>query len=180
MAAAVATTNLHAISRHGEGTTRINVGQIQGGSGRNVLPAEATIKLETRGGDTQLNEYMEKKARQVIQAAADMYECEVEIKAMGGAACAESHPELAKRMTELARETGIFSMIEEECHLGGSEDCAYFMERVNNKGGQAIYMAIGTEIAAGHHEAEFDFNEPALQNGIAIMSLGILDLAGKA
>ncbi len=180
LAAAVATTNLHAISRHGEGTTRINVGQIQGGSGRNVLPAEATIKLETRGGDTQLNEYMEKKARQVIQAAADMYECEVEIKAMGGAACAESHPELAKRMTELARETGIFSMIEEECHLGGSEDCAYFMERVNNKGGQAIYMAIGTEIAAGHHEAEFDFNEPALQNGIAIMSLGILDLAGQA
>lgn len=179
LAASAATLNLHAISRHGEGTTRINVGQIQGGSGRNVLPAEATIKLETRGATTALDEYMEKRARQVIEAAAQMYECEVEIKAMGGAACAESHPELAKMMNDLAKDSGIFQLIVDECFLGGSEDCAYFMERVNEKGGQAIYMAIGSEIAAGHHEAGFDFNEPSMENGVGIISMGVMNLIGE-
>ena len=98
---------------------------------------------------------------------------------MGGAACAVSHPELAKVMTELAEESGIFEKIVDECDLGGSEDCAYFMERVNSKGGQAIYMAIGSEIAAGHHEAEFDFCEPAMENGIGIISLWVMKLLGE-
>ena len=179
LAASTAAVNLHAISRHGDGTTRINVGQLQAGSGRNVLPAQGVLKLETRGENTELNEYMERRARQIIEAAAQMYECEVEIKAMGGAACAESHPELASRLTELAKESGIFKLVVEECFLGGSEDCAYFMERVNTKGGQAVYMAIGSEIAAGHHEAEFDFNEPSMQNGVSIMALAVMDLIGK-
>lgn len=179
LAAAAASIHLHSISRHSDGVTRINVGQLHAGSGRNVIPAEGRIKLETRGSTTSLNEYMETQARRMIQAAADMYECEVEILSMGSSACAESHPELAQKMTEVAQESGLFDELVEVAELGGSEDCAYFMEKINNRGGQAIYMIIGADIAAGHHEAGFDFSEDSLKNGIGIFSLGVLSLLEK-
>lgn len=179
LAAATASIHLHSISRHSDGVTRINVGQLQAGSGRNVIPAEGRLKLETRGGTTALNEYMERRAREVIQGAAEMYECDVEILSMGSSACAESHPELAERMLKVAKESGLFQEFIEVAELGGSEDCAYFMEKVSSQGGQAIYMMIGAEIAAGHHEAEFDFSEGSLRRGIGIFSLGVLSLLGE-
>ena len=74
-AAAAATLGMLSISRHHEGATRINVGTFHGGTGRNVIPAEAVLAIETRGGSAALNEYMEQEARRVCQAAADMYGC---------------------------------------------------------------------------------------------------------
>ena len=43
LAAASAVMNLNAIPRHGDGATRINVGTLHAGSGRNVIPDEAKI-----------------------------------------------------------------------------------------------------------------------------------------
>ena len=178
LAAATAALNLHGIARHSGGATRMNVGQLIAGSGRNVVPAEAVLKLETRGGTTELDEYMAKRARQIILAAAQMHECEVEILPMGGAACSVNHPELAKTLEEVAKTSGIFKNIVGGCDLGGSEDCAYFIERVNNRGGQAAYVAIGSEIAAGHHDGRFDFEENSMENGVAMFSLTALTLLG--
>ena len=36
------------------------------------------------------------------------------------------------------------------------------MERVQQHGGQAAYMMIGANLAAGHHDSHFDFDETAL------------------
>ncbi len=52
----------------------------------------------------------------------------------------------------------------------GSEDATYFMERVKPHGGQASYMIFGTELAAGHHNDKFDFNESVLRNAAALLS----------
>ncbi len=39
---------------HSEGASRVNVGVMQAGSGRNVVPASALLKVETRGPATSL------------------------------------------------------------------------------------------------------------------------------
>ncbi|WP_250130141.1 peptidase dimerization domain-containing protein [Jeotgalicoccus sp. WY2] len=70
--AASAALNLHAIARSGDGATRINVGTMKAGSGRNVIADTAFMEIETRGETTELNHYMYNKAKTVIQAAADM------------------------------------------------------------------------------------------------------------
>jgi aminobenzoyl-glutamate utilization protein A len=49
LAAATATINLNAIPRHSEGATRINVGKLTAGTGRNVIPARAHMMIEIRG-----------------------------------------------------------------------------------------------------------------------------------
>ena len=36
------------------------------------------------------------------------------------------------------------------------------MERVQERGGQAAYMMIGAQLAAGHHDSRFNFDEKAL------------------
>ncbi len=179
LAAAVAAVNLHAISRHSDGVSRINVGILNAGSGRNVIPANAVIKLETRGATSKINHYMIAEATKVIKAAAMMYDVEVEITEMGGAAGGNNSVKLADTITKTAERLGIFEEIVPICNFGASEDFSYFMERVQEKGGQAAYMMIGADLAAGHHDSYFDFDERALNLATKMIATAAIDLLTK-
>jgi aminobenzoyl-glutamate utilization protein A len=179
LAAATATLNLHAIARHSQGASRVNVGVFQGGSGRNVIPAKAVIKLETRGATTPINEYIYGEAMRILNGAAEMYGCQVAIEETGGAAGCQADAALVERVTRVIERLGLFPEILPAGNIGGSEDCTYFMERVQQQGGQATFMMVGTELAAGHHDSYFDFNEEALVPGIALLSCVAADLLTK-
>lgn len=177
LAAAAAALNLHAIARHSAGASRINVGVLQAGSGRNVTPAQAIMKLETRGETTEIDAYMKENAERIIRAAADMYDVKVEIKPMGSAAGGTSDPELAEIIGQAAAETAGVTKIQPTGDLGGSEDFAWMMDRVQKRGGKAAYMMIGSKIAAPHHDSRFDFDERALPIGVELMARTVLRLA---
>lgn len=179
LAAATATLNLHAIARHSQGASRINVGVIQGGTGRNVIPPSAIIKLETRGATTVINEYVYEEAVRIIEAAAAMHGCTVAMQLMGGAAGCENDTALVERIQQVVKRQGLFSEIVPAGNIGGSEDCTYFMERVQKNGGQAAFVMIGTKLAAGHHDCFFDFDEAALVPGIALLAGVAADLLTK-
>jgi aminobenzoyl-glutamate utilization protein A len=179
LAAATATLNLHAISRHSQGASRINVGVIQGGTGRNVIAAQAVIKVETRGSTTAINDYVYAEAVRIIEAAAAMHGCTVAVQLMGGAAGCESDAALVARIEQVAKRQKLFTEFLPAGNIGGSEDCTYFMERVQRKGGQAAYVMVGTDLAAGHHDAFFDINENALVPGIALLAGAAADLLTK-
>lgn len=179
LAAAAAAINLHAISRHSEGVSRINVGVLQAGSGRNVIPAEAVLKLETRGQTTAIDGYMKEQAERVIKGAAAMYDVAVKITEMGGAVGGKSDPELVRLVRKSAQASGLFEEIIDTGDLGGSEDFTYFMERVQAHGGQALYAMVGTDIAAGHHDGKFDFDESVLVKSVELLSLSLLELQEK-
>ena len=57
-AACNAFVQLLGIARHGSGMTRINVGQLVAGEGRNVIPSHAVMKMEVRGETGEINQYM--------------------------------------------------------------------------------------------------------------------------
>ncbi|WP_177505675.1 amidohydrolase [Anaerosinus sp.] len=170
LAAATAALNLHAISRHSDGTSRINVGVLNAGSGRNVIPANAILKLETRGATSTINEYMSKEAKRIIEAAAQMYEVKVRITEMGGAAGGNNTKNLADKITTVAQRLDIFNEIIPHSDFGASEDFSYFMERVQENGGQAAYMMVGADLAAGHHDSYFDFDERSLGLAVKIIA----------
>ena len=83
LAAAAAVLHLYAISRHGDGATRVNVGQMQAGISRNVIAPRAHLVAETRGSTSELSRYMYERAVRVLEAAAEMYGCDLEIRPMG-------------------------------------------------------------------------------------------------
>jgi len=180
LAAATAVVNLHAISRHSQGASRVNVGVIQAGTGRNVIPANALIKLETRGVTSAINEYMHQEAIRILEASAAMYGVEVAISERGGAAGGINDPALVERLKVAAKRLGVFQEITGPGNIGGSEDCTYFMERVQQRGGQAAYVIIGTELAAGHHDFKFDFNEEALVLAVIFLCGAAVDLLTKS
>jgi aminobenzoyl-glutamate utilization protein A len=176
LAAATATLNLHAISRHSQGASRINVGVIQGGTGRNVIPPSAVIKLETRGATTAINDFVYGEAVRIIEAAAAMHGVKVAMQLMGGAAGCGNDSALVERIRQVAERQKQFTDILPAGNIGGSEDCSYFMERVQQRGGQAAYVMIGTDLAAGHHDCFFDFDESALVPGVALLAGVAADL----
>jgi aminobenzoyl-glutamate utilization protein A len=81
-----------------------------------------------------------------------------------------------ERIRQVAERQKQFTDILQAGNIGGSEDCSYFMERVQQKRGQAAYVMIGTELAAGHHDCFFDFDEGALVPGIALLAGVAADL----
>ncbi|PRM23740.1 Indole-3-acetyl-aspartic acid hydrolase [Haemophilus influenzae] len=45
--------------------TRINVGVLKAGEGRNVIPSSAELQLEVRGENKAINEYMIEQVMQI-------------------------------------------------------------------------------------------------------------------
>ena len=66
LAAASAALNMHALPRHGQGDSRITVGMLEAGSGRNIIPDHARMVCETRGSTTAVNDYMFEHCRSII------------------------------------------------------------------------------------------------------------------
>lgn len=170
LAACTAALNLQGISRHSEGASRINVGVLEAGTGRNVIPDNALLKIETRGSTTAINDYVRERAYQILNGAAAMHDVQVEITEMGSAPASVNSEDLAREIKEIAEGLGIFSDVLLEYAGGGSEDCAYFLERVIQKGGRATYTVLGSAISAPHHNPKFDIIEEDMINGVAAMS----------
>lgn len=179
LAAAAAALNLHAISRHSQGASRINVGVLEAGTGRNVIPANAVLKLETRGTTSEINDFVFGEAVRILKAAADMYGVGLTTAEMGGAAGCGNSPELVKRLGGIAERSNLFKEILPSASIGGSEDCTYFMERVQQRGGQAAYLMVGADLAAGHHDSRFDFSEESLVSAAALLGEIAADLLKK-
>ena len=176
LAAATAVLNLHAIPRHKDGATRINVGRLVAGTGRNVVPGNAHLAIETRGETTALDEYMVGEAERVLRAAAEMHGCTIEIRQMGGARSADSDRALAERVAAVARSMDGLSVRPPE-KSGGSEDYTYMMARVQERGGQATNIGLGADLGGwGHHTAEFDIDERALGLGVALLARTAVEL----
>ncbi|MCL1992316.1 MAG: amidohydrolase [Spirochaetes bacterium] len=174
LAAASATLSLQGIYRHSKGASRINIGVLQAGTGRNVVPDKAVMKIETRGITSEIDGFVKKEALRMINASALMYDVDVEIKEVGGAKSGKSDDELIAFAKKSAEGSGLFNKIIDSANLGGSEDFTYLMDRVQQRGGKASYVIVGTKIAAGHHNSFFDFDEGALSKAVAILLLMVL------
>ena len=176
LAAATAVLNLHAMPRHKDGASRINVGKLVAGTGRNVICPSAHLVVETRGATSEVNAFMYDYAVRVLESAAFMHGCALEVRAMGGAQSGSSDAELAGRVGKLAEGLGGFSPRPPDAG-GGSEDFTYMMERVQQHGGQATSIGIGADLGGwGHHTADFDFDERALELAINLLSELAVDL----
>ena len=176
LAAASAVMNLYAIPRHGEGASRINVGTLHAGSGRNVIADEAKMELEIRGANTEINNYMTEYANRILQNAADMFGCTCQIKLMGAAEAMCSDKALADRVSAVAQEAGLVPV--EASATGGSEDYSYMMNRVQQHGGQAVFFRSLTKISGTSHGRYYDFDEQVIANAVTIFCCSALDLMG--
>ena len=174
LAAAFATTGLYAIPRHGAGGTQINVGTFHGGSGRNVVADTAILELEIRGANTDINTYMTENAIRVLESAAQMQGCTVDIQLMGAAEALRSDQALAARVEQASIALGLPSI--PSLAGGGSEDFSYMMNRVQSHGGQAVFFRTLTKIEGGAHNRCYDMEESVLATAAQVFCGTVLML----
>lgn len=179
LGAAQAVMGLYAISRHHAGRSRVNVGVMQAGSGRNVIPDHAFFMMEVRGATEEICDYMVQRAEGVIRGAAVAHDLEVEITPAGRTTTAESSRPLAEAVARAADSVPNLRGTLEPKAAGGSEDATYFMRRVQERGGQAIYTCVGSKTADGHHTPRFDIVESDIAPAVVALATAILGIGAE-
>lgn len=167
-AACNAFVQLLGIARHGSGMTRINVGQLNAGEGRNVIPSKAVMKMEVRGETGEINQYMYDSAVAIIKGCALAQGCEYTIEKMGEAVDLTNDPELVAVLKAAGEAVSGLKVCEEPMNFGGSEDATILARRVQAHGGKAAFFVLGSDRPSGHHTARFDIKEKDLDTGLAV------------
>ena len=86
----------------------------------------------------------------------------------GESVSAASDEALSQKVLAVAKQNGCFSDYMLTKDFGASDDGAVFMDLVEQQGGKAVYMLLGTKIRGLHHESVFDFDESVLDKGFAL------------
>ncbi|WP_135827989.1 amidohydrolase [Halorussus halobius] len=176
-ALATAIQNLYAIPRHEDGPTRVNAGTVEGGTATNIIAERAALEGEVRGETTELKDYTAERAERVVNAAAEMHGCAVAYETNGEAPSAESDGELVDVVGDVATGLDDVDSVLERDELGGSEDATYLMRAVQQNGGLAAYVGVGTDHPGGHHTATFDVDEDTIPIGIDVLAGAIREIA---
>lgn len=161
-------TQLLGIPRHGSGMTRVNVGRIVAGEGRNVIPVNAKLIMEVRGETGDINKFMATETENIVQGVAKSFGVEYNIEKMGEAVDLFNDKELVDMLDDVCSKTEGVTKVLHEVNFGGSEDATILARRVQEKGGKAAYFVLGSDRAGGHHTAEFDIDESSLDIGMKI------------
>ncbi len=165
-AACYAFTQLMGLPRHRDGMTRINVGQLTGGEGRNVIPSHAKMVLEVRGENAEINAYMAESAERILKASALAQNCEVTLEKMGEAVDLTNDPALVACLERAGAAIEGLTVRTDPMNFGGSEDATLLARRVQAHGGEAAFFVLGADRPSGHHTATFDVDEGALKQGL--------------
>ena len=111
----------------------------------------------------------------IVHSTAQAHNCTVQLEVIPlTPAVVNQHAEMG-RIKEVAAKLFPESPIEANYRSMGSEDMAFFMERV-----PGCFLMIGSSnpekgLDAAHHHPAFDFDEQALSNGAALLTAATLD-----
>lgn len=167
LAAASAILNLNSLTQHSKGASRLNVGVVSGGSGRNIIANLAKLVIELRGENEEIISYLNKGVDRIIKGSAIQYDVDYKIQKMGSAPALLPYDEDFKEdLTDYYKSKGYDTV---PWSMSGSEDVAYFLNRVKTSGGKSIHIMLGSDLKAGHHNELFDINEDDLITGYDVL-----------
>ena len=167
LAAIHAINGMQAFYQDGGGATRLNIGVIEGGTGRNVIPERCFFKAETRGSTTEVEKRLYEAAQRSIKTSCELFGCTYETDIMGYGPQGNGDKDLAADILEAVKAVpAIKTAYLTQNNTGGTDDFAYMMQYLQKKGEKACYMALLTKLSAGLHNGEYDFDEKCLLAGV--------------
>jgi len=171
-----AIVNAYGISRHADGMTRVNVGRAEAGTASNVIAERAQMEAEARGETTALMEFMKSRFERTVRGAATMHGCRASVDVVSESPRADSDPELQALVTEVAEGVDGIDTVLPAADFGASEDATFLMKRVQEEGGLATYLIVGTDHPTSHHTPTFDVDERSIRHGVDVLVGAIRDL----
>lgn len=162
LAAANAAINIMALPRHEEGMTRVNVGQLHAGEGRNVVPSHAWMEIEVRGENADVNRDLAAEANLRAQGAAMSFGVECRQRIVGEAIDFQPDATASQFITVCARRARHCAKVISGWPLNSSDDGTLLIRRVQEQGGRAGYFVVGGAFAGNAVQPAVDFDERAL------------------
>lgn len=159
----------NSIPRHSQGATLINVGTLNAGSSRNVIPENAQMQVEVRGKNNELCDYMFNEATNIVENVSKANRCQYKLVEEGSALAEECSENLVDKVFDIVEKMGIYNSIHKVKGLNGSEDYTHLMKYVKDNGGQATYMLWGADMKDSLHGACFDFSEETMLNAVKVL-----------
>ncbi len=156
-AAASAALMMQGIPRHGEGTTRIAVGKLIAGEGRNVTPVHALLQVETRGSTHEINQFMAENVRRIAEGCADAVGVKVEVSKAGEATTLKTTEEGCRMLNAVCNEV-VPGHVKTFDSCNGSEDCTWLCRRAVEQGAQTGFFLFGCR-HHGHHRSDFEIQD---------------------
>ncbi|WP_227356671.1 amidohydrolase [Haladaptatus salinisoli] len=169
--------NAYGIPRHSDGMTRVNLGKAEAGTASNVIAERARVSAEARGETTELMEYAKSRLIGTLETAAEMHGCDADVDVVSESPRADSDPELLDVVADAARGVDGVDSVVPTADFGASEDATFLMERVQEDGGLATYLIVGTDHPTSHHTPTFDVDERSLDIGVEVLTRSILSVA---
>lgn len=175
LAAATATLNLHALPRFAGADTRVNVGRLVAGTASNIVAADAELALETRADRPDAATELQRRAEQVVHAAAAMYEVDVETARTGHATASATDQAMAAAVRHAASAVDGIEDVRDTHPLGASDDASLLIDAVRDAGGTAGYAVLGSDSPGPPHSPYFDVDEHVLPAGVDVLERLVRD-----
>ena len=166
LAACSAALNLHAIAPHEQGLTRVNVGELRAGIAPNTIAPNAFMVVEYRGETPDICAYLEERVFEILDGSAKAYGMEYTYDDYGEVPAGKSDDAMMDVVRRAAVKVPWFEKIYFEGNVGGTDDAAVMMTRVQKNGGKGAYIGIGTNTTQPVHNAEFDMDEDCIDAAI--------------
>ena len=148
----------------------ISFTHLQGGSNFNVIPDEVMLEGTIRSLDPDTRSRVIERFKSTVVHTAKAHACELEIEIDQVAPAVINDPQVAAFVQETAREIFPEYDVDKDYRVMVSEDMALFLERIP---GVLIFVGSANEqlgTNAGHHSANFDFDERALKTAVTLLS----------
>ncbi len=147
----------------------LSIGRMQAGTAFNVIPEDVELQGTMRTFRKETREHLQRRVEALAQSLAQAFECQAQVSWSEATPAVVNHPEVTRRVEAALRAAWPEATFAEERTMG-SEDMAFFLERV-----PGCYFFVGSAnpergLNYPHHHPRFDFDEAVLPRAAALMA----------
>ena len=179
LAACSAALNIHSIAPHEAGLCRVNVGEIHAGVCANTIAPNAMMRIEYRGQFPEISAYAGTRIFDILDGTAKAYDLTYHYVDYGEVPAGASDYAMMEIIQRAANKVPWFEKVYFEGNVGGTDDAAVMITKVQQNGGIGTYVGIGADATNTVHDPEFDFDEDCLQAAVDLCVFALEELHGN-
>jgi len=155
----------------------VSVCTIHGGETFNVIPSYVEMTGTIRTFESKVRTRVLERFEKTVLSTAEALDCKVEIDMKRLTPAVINHAEISEIVQNAAHRLFPEAMVDSSNYITmGSEDMAYFMEKV-----PGCFFFIGSantdkSLDASHHHPKFDFDEEALPRAVALLTESVINI----
>ena len=177
VAAAACTMMLQGIPRHSGGDSRVAIGTLHAGEGRNVTPVHAKMQIEVRGETGEVSDWMVDRVVSIVKGVSEAYEVKGSWVKAGEATVMNSNQAACDVIDRAAKAEGLTVKVYDK--MGGSEDCSILQRRAQQHGAKTAFFFWGCD-HHGHHRPDFEIQDTVnMPRALAVLTDIVTETNGQ-